>query len=49
MADLNPPEDGSYPPDGSKKPWDYYKTRATTPAEQAFRPIDQGDCPLVKK
>jgi hypothetical protein len=23
--------------------------RATIPAEQAFRPIDQGDCPLVKK
>ena len=36
-------------PAESKGPWDYYKTRATTPAEQAFRPIDQGDCPLVKK
>src|SRR5882724_7909461 len=36
-------------PNESKGPWDYYKTRATTPAEQAFRPIDQGDCPLVKK
>ncbi|HMI15546.1 MAG TPA: ABC transporter substrate-binding protein [Bradyrhizobium sp.] len=36
-------------PSESKGPWDYYKTRATTPAEQAFRPIDQGDCPLVKK
>jgi branched-chain amino acid transport system substrate-binding protein len=36
-------------PSESKYPWDYYKIRATIPAEQAFRPIDQGDCPLVKK
>jgi branched-chain amino acid transport system substrate-binding protein len=36
-------------PAESKYPWDYYKIRATIPAEQAFRPIDQGDCPLVKK
>jgi branched-chain amino acid transport system substrate-binding protein len=36
-------------PAESKGPWDYYKVRATIPAEQAFRPVDQGDCPLVKK
>ena len=36
-------------PAESKYPWDYYKVRATIPAEQAFRPMDQGDCPLVKK
>src|SRR6059058_300102 len=36
-------------PSESKGPWDYYKIRATIPAEQAFRPLDQGDCPLVKK
>src|SRR5437870_24189 len=36
-------------PSESKAPWDYYKLRSTIPAEQAFRPIDQGDCPLVKK
>src|SRR5256712_7704432 len=36
-------------PSESKAPWDYYKVRATIPAEQAFRPLDQGDCPLVKK
>jgi branched-chain amino acid transport system substrate-binding protein len=36
-------------PAESKGPWDYYKVRATIPADQAFRPIDQGDCPLVKK
>jgi branched-chain amino acid transport system substrate-binding protein len=36
-------------PSESKGPWDYYKVRATIPAEQAFRPMEQGDCPLVKK
>jgi branched-chain amino acid transport system substrate-binding protein len=36
-------------PAESKAPWDYYKLRATIPADQAFRPIDQGNCPLVKK
>jgi len=36
-------------PSESKGPWDYYKLRSTIPGEQAFRPIDQGDCPLVKK
>ena len=36
-------------PAESKQPWDYYKIRATIPGDQAFRPIDQGDCPLVKK
>ena len=36
-------------PSESKGPWDYYKLRSTIPAAQAFRPIDQGECPLVKK
>ena len=36
-------------PSESKGPWDYYKLRATIPADQAFRPLDQGDCSLVKK
>jgi branched-chain amino acid transport system substrate-binding protein len=36
-------------PTESKGAWDYYKLRATIPAEQAFRPVDQGECPLVKK
>ncbi len=36
-------------PSESKGPWDYYKLRATIPANQAFRPLDQGECPLVKK
>jgi branched-chain amino acid transport system substrate-binding protein len=36
-------------PAESKGAWDYYKLRSTIPAAQAFRPIDQGECPLVKK
>ena len=36
-------------PSESKAPYDYYKVRATIPAEQAFRPIDQGNCSLVAK
>ena len=35
-------------PTESKGPWDYYKPLATTPADQAFRPMDKGGCPLVK-
>ena len=35
-------------PAESKGPWDYYKVRATIPADQAFRPMADGDCPLVK-
>ncbi len=36
-------------PSESKGPWDYYKLVATIPGDQAFRPMDKGDCPLVKK
>jgi len=36
-------------PAESKGPYDYYKIRATIPADQAFRPLADGDCPLVKK
>jgi branched-chain amino acid transport system substrate-binding protein len=36
-------------PEESKAPWDYYKLIQTVPGDQAFRPIDKGDCPLVKK
>jgi len=35
-------------PSESKSPWDYYKVRATIPADQAFRPLNAGECPLVK-
>ncbi len=36
-------------PSESKGPWDYYKLLQTVPGDQAFRPLDQGGCPLVKK
>jgi branched-chain amino acid transport system substrate-binding protein len=35
-------------PSESKGPWDYYKLLASTPADQAFRPLDKGGCSLVK-
>jgi branched-chain amino acid transport system substrate-binding protein len=35
-------------PAESKGPWDYYKIRTTIPADQAFRPLKDGECPLVK-
>ena len=35
-------------PAESKAPWDYYKIRATIPADQAFRPEKEGGCSLVK-
>jgi branched-chain amino acid transport system substrate-binding protein len=35
-------------PSESKGPWDYHKIRATIPADQAFRPLSEGGCPLVK-
>ncbi len=35
-------------PSESKGPWDLYKQLATIPADQAFRPLNEGGCPLVK-
>ena len=35
-------------PAESKGPWDMYKTLATIPAEEAFRPLAAGGCTLVK-
>ena len=35
-------------PSESKGPYDYYKVRSTIPAEQAFRPLNEGGCSLVK-
>ena len=35
-------------PSESKYAYDYYKLRATVPADQAFRPMAEGGCPLVK-
>lgn len=36
-------------PEESKAPWDYYKLIGTTPGEQAFRPLSESSCALVKK
>src|SRR5215471_15740780 len=35
-------------PAESKGAWDYYKLRATIPENAAFRPLNEGGCPLVK-
>ena len=34
-------------PEESKYPGDFYKLRATIPADEAFRPLKEGNCPLV--
>jgi len=36
-------------PSESKGPYDYYKLISTMAAEEAFRPLDQGECPMIKK
>jgi branched-chain amino acid transport system substrate-binding protein len=36
-------------PAESKGPWDYYKLIGTTPGDQAFRPLSESACPLLKK
>jgi len=36
-------------PKESKYPWDYYKQIAVIPGDQAFQPLEKGNCPLVKK
>jgi branched-chain amino acid transport system substrate-binding protein len=34
-------------PEQSREAWDYYTLRRTIPADQAFRPLDQGGCGLA--
>ena len=36
-------------PGESKYPYDYYKLIATIPADQAFQPLSESRCPMVKK
>src|SRR6188508_1683269 len=36
-------------PSESKGPWDYYKLIGTTPGDQAFRPLSESACPMLKK
>ena len=35
-------------PEESKMPWDYYALKSTIPAEEAFMPLSQSKCSLVK-
>ena len=35
-------------PAESKKPWDYYTPIQTLPADEIWRPLSEGGCPLVK-
>jgi branched-chain amino acid transport system substrate-binding protein len=36
-------------PDESKYPWDYCKLVATIAADDAAKPLETSDCPLIKK
>ena len=36
-------------PEESQGPWDVYRILATVPADQAFRPLSEGNCPLVRQ
>jgi branched-chain amino acid transport system substrate-binding protein len=35
-------------PEESRGAWDYLKLLQTTPADEAFRPMSEGGCPLVR-
>jgi branched-chain amino acid transport system substrate-binding protein len=35
-------------PQESKYPWDYYKILKTIPGDEAFRPLEESECPFVK-
>ena len=36
-------------PGEPKQPWDYYDVIGTIKAEDAWRPLSESECPLVKK
>ena len=36
-------------PSESKGPWDYFKQVATTPGDQAYRPVSEGHCEFIGK
>ncbi len=42
LAEVKKPEDSKYP-------WDYYTIKQVIPAAQAFQPLSESRCPLVKK
>jgi branched-chain amino acid transport system substrate-binding protein len=35
-------------PEESRGPFDYYKLLQTTPGDEAFRPLGEGGCPLIR-
>jgi branched-chain amino acid transport system substrate-binding protein len=35
-------------PEDSHGPWDLYRILSTIPADQGFRPLAEGGCPLVQ-
>jgi branched-chain amino acid transport system substrate-binding protein len=35
-------------PAESRREWDYYKLVSTVGAEEAFRPLNEGGCPLIR-
>jgi branched-chain amino acid transport system substrate-binding protein len=35
-------------PEESRRPWDYYKLLQTTDSGEAFRPLTEGACPLIR-
>jgi branched-chain amino acid transport system substrate-binding protein len=35
-------------PEESNYPWDYYRILAEIAPEDAFRPLDEGNCPFIK-
>ena len=35
-------------PSESRGAFDYYKLLQTTPAEEAFRPMSEGNCPMIR-
>ncbi len=37
------------PPEESRYPWDYYRVLSIIPGDKAFRPVAEGNCPLVPK
>ncbi|MNR63273.1 hypothetical protein D3C85_1855230 [compost metagenome] len=36
-------------PSESKEPWDFYNVKAVVPGDQAFQPLAESRCNLVKK
>lgn len=36
-------------PEASKKPYDYYEILTTIPGKDAFRPLSESECPLLKR